>query len=217
MDFQPRRVCSRLATCICFILGSNEFDHGDAECLSELMQRHSCRVAPSTLEIADVLLTKARFFCDLAQARSLALASPRTFCLVETRLARHIEPMAGKAQHTVQRFHIAQFVGHAPKGHVWIYDNRSDKPRSAIPDNVSIENNFYSFERDDGTWDNRLDDWITNVEGKATPVYMKLPRRQHPALLTGQVRLRAVPRAYLCAHQDNASYVSGDHWADDAG
>jgi hypothetical protein len=82
--------------------------------------------------------------------------------------------MAGKSQHTVQRFHIAQFAGPAPKGQVWVYDNRSDKPRSANPDNVSVENNFYSFERDDGTWDNRLDDWITNVEGKATPVYMKL-------------------------------------------
>lgn len=82
--------------------------------------------------------------------------------------------MAGKAQHTVQRFHLAQFVGHAPRGHVWIYDNRTGMPRSAIPDNVSIENNFYSFERKDGTWDNVLDDWITNVEGKATPVYNKL-------------------------------------------
>jgi hypothetical protein len=82
--------------------------------------------------------------------------------------------MAGKAQHTVQRFHIAQFTGHAPKGHVWIYDNRTREPRSAIPDNVSIENNLYSFERPDGTWDNRLDDWITNGEGKATPVYRDL-------------------------------------------
>jgi Protein of unknown function (DUF4238) len=82
--------------------------------------------------------------------------------------------MAGKAQHTVQRFHIAQFAGHDPKGHVWIYDNRSGEPRSAIPANVSIENNFYSFEREDGTWDNLLDDWITKVEGKATPVYVKL-------------------------------------------
>ena len=46
----------------------------------------------------------------------------------------------------------------------------------ALPflENVSIENNFYSFERRDGTWDNILDDWITKVEGKATPVYMKL-------------------------------------------
>jgi len=61
-----------------------------------------------------------------------------------------------------------------PKGQVWVYDNRSDKPRSANPDNVSVENNFYSFERDDGSWDNRLDDWITVVESKATSVYKKL-------------------------------------------
>ena len=57
---------------------------------------------------------------------------------------------------------------------MWIYDNRTGVPRSAIPENVSVENNFYSFERKDGTWDNVLDDWITNVEGKATPVYTKL-------------------------------------------
>ena len=86
----------------------------------------------------------------------------------------------GKAQHTVQRFHIAQFAGHDPKGHVWIYDNRSGEPRSTVPENVSIENNFYSFERTDGTWDNVLDDWITKVESKATPVYLKLVNGEIP-------------------------------------
>jgi hypothetical protein len=90
--------------------------------------------------------------------------------------------MAGKAHHTVQRFHIAQFVGHDPKGHVWIYDNRMGVPRSAVPDNVSVENNFHSFERKDGTWDNVLDDWIKKLEGKATPVDMKLLGGKIPPL-----------------------------------
>lgn len=82
--------------------------------------------------------------------------------------------MAGKSQHTVQRFHLAQFAGDQPKGHVWIYNKHSKEPRSADSENVSIENYFYSVEREDGTWDTRLDDLITNIEAKAVPVYREL-------------------------------------------
>lgn len=76
--------------------------------------------------------------------------------------------------HTVQRFHLAHFTGDSPKGQVWVYDCRSKEPRSAIPENVSTENNFYSFEREDGTWDTRLEEWMSVVESKAVPVYLEL-------------------------------------------
>jgi hypothetical protein len=79
--------------------------------------------------------------------------------------------MPGPGHHIVQRYHLAQFVGDQPKGQVWIYDKVTGRARSDIPENISVENNFYSIENEDGTWDTRLDDWITNVEGNAKPVY----------------------------------------------
>lgn len=83
-------------------------------------------------------------------------------------------------QHTVQRFHLAQFAGQEPQGHVWVYDCRKPDPRSGIPENVSTENNFYSVEREDGTWDTRLDDWITSIESRATPIYVELLKGKIP-------------------------------------
>jgi hypothetical protein len=82
--------------------------------------------------------------------------------------------MSGPGHHLVQRYHLAQFAGDQPKGHVWIYDKISGRTRSDIPENISVENHFYSVENEDGTWDTRLDDWITNVEGNAKPVYDRL-------------------------------------------
>lgn len=96
--------------------------------------------------------------------------------------------------HTVQRFHVAQFTGQSPKGQVWVYDSRSNGPRSATPGNVSVENNFYSIEREDGTWDTRLEDWMSKIESKATPVYLDL--------LAGKIPL------YSQAKYDFAQYLA---------
>jgi hypothetical protein len=88
--------------------------------------------------------------------------------------------MSGPGHHTTQRFHRAQFAGDRPKGHVWIYDKSTGNARSDLPENISVENHFYSIEKDDGTWDSGLDDWITGVEGTARPVYDTLLNEDIP-------------------------------------
>jgi len=88
--------------------------------------------------------------------------------------------MSGPGHHTTQRFHLAQFAGDQPKGHVWVYNKTTGRTRSDIPESISVENNFYSIERDNGTWDTRLDDWITGVEGAATRVYKELLGHEIP-------------------------------------
>ena len=55
-----------------------------------------------------------------------------------------------------------------------LYNKTTGQTRSDIPENISVENHFYSIENEDGTWDTRLDDWITNVEGNAKSVYDRL-------------------------------------------
>jgi hypothetical protein len=89
--------------------------------------------------------------------------------------------MSGPGHHVVQRYHLAHFAGDQPKGQVWIYDKTTGRARSDIPENISVENHFYSIENGDGTWDTRLDDWITNVEGEATSVYDRLLSGDIPA------------------------------------
>jgi hypothetical protein len=64
--------------------------------------------------------------------------------------------MPGPGHHVVQRYHLAQFCGDTPKGHVWIYNKTTGQTRSDIPENISVENHFYSIENEDGTWDTRL-------------------------------------------------------------
>jgi hypothetical protein len=87
--------------------------------------------------------------------------------------------MSGPGHHIIQRYHLAQFAGDQPKGQVWIYNKKTGTMRSDIPENISVENNYYSIEAPDG-WDTRFDDWITDVEGKAKPVYDQLLAEQIP-------------------------------------
>jgi hypothetical protein len=77
--------------------------------------------------------------------------------------------MPGPRQHVIPSFHLSQFAN--ADGQVWIYDALGASPRADLPDRISAENHFYSAERPDGTYDNALDQFITDVEGKAVPVY----------------------------------------------
>jgi len=79
--------------------------------------------------------------------------------------------MAGKRQHIIPQLHLKHFAGHAPNGHVWTYDATAEEPRSATPVNTAVETHFYSVEMEDGTMNPLMDDYITDVEGKAEPIY----------------------------------------------
>ena len=108
----------------------------------------------------------------MVNSKRRALATRRRCC--------HVSGMSGPGHHTTQRYHLAQFAGDSPKGHVWVYDKIAGTTRSDVSENISVENHFYSIENEDGSWDTRLDDWITGVEGKSKPVYDALLKEQVP-------------------------------------
>lgn len=84
--------------------------------------------------------------------------------------------MPGPRQHITPVHHLAQFVGSQPKGCVWVYDRQESTTRPSSPESAGFERHFYSLKRDDGSWDTQLDDWITDVEDKAHPIYQELLR-----------------------------------------
>jgi Protein of unknown function (DUF4238) len=46
-----------------------------------------------------------------------------------------------------------------------------DRQWSAVPEETCVQKHFYSAERDDGTIDARLEIFLSEVEGRAAPVY----------------------------------------------
>jgi hypothetical protein len=56
----------------------------------------------------------------------------------------------------------------------------SGKRWSAIPEQTCVQTHFYSAERDDGTMDTRLEEFLSEIEGRAAPVYEALLKRQLP-------------------------------------
>jgi hypothetical protein len=88
--------------------------------------------------------------------------------------------MAGKRQHIIPQLHLRHFAGHNPKGHVWTYDATAEEPRSATPENTAVETHFYSVEMENGTMNPLIDDYITDVEGKAAPIYRDIIQGKIP-------------------------------------
>lgn len=79
--------------------------------------------------------------------------------------------MAGKKQHIIPQLHLNYFVGNHPRGHIWTYESTAEEPRSSIPKETAVETHFYSIEMKDGTMNTGIDDYITDVESKADPIY----------------------------------------------
>src|SRR4029077_4415693 len=88
--------------------------------------------------------------------------------------------MAPKRQHFNPALHLRQFVGSAPKGQVWTYDKQTGRVRPATPENTAVQTHFYSVERDDGTMDTTIEDYLAEVESDAAPVYEGLLRGEIP-------------------------------------
>lgn len=76
-----------------------------------------------------------------------------------------------KNQHYVPRLHLKHFVGESPRGMIWTYDMRREKTRPSKIDSTGAQNNYYSVQKDDGTYIDLIDDWLTDVEGKAVAGY----------------------------------------------
>ncbi len=77
-----------------------------------------------------------------------------------------------KRQHYVPRFYLSHFA--AAEGIIWTYDCQRDEVRPNSPENTAVETNFYSVKSDDGTYDDRLEKWLSEVESKAAPLYEAL-------------------------------------------
>ena len=83
-------------------------------------------------------------------------------------------PKRSKKQHYVPQLHLRQFEGENPRGMLWVYEKGRPKPRPAKAKETAAENNFYSAQTADGEWVDILDDWLTDMEGRAAPVYEAL-------------------------------------------
>jgi hypothetical protein len=81
-----------------------------------------------------------------------------------------------KRHHYVPNFYLKHF--HDQEERIWLYDKRAkDIAGSIRPDkteNVAVQGNIYSVLQDDGTYDDRIDEWLQTVESAAAPVHNKL-------------------------------------------
>ncbi|MBL8658712.1 MAG: DUF4238 domain-containing protein [Rhodospirillales bacterium] len=91
-----------------------------------------------------------------------------------------------KRQHFVPRMHLQHFTGSEPRGQVWTYDALNGQVRSATPEQTGVENHFYSFLGIDGTMDTRIEDFLSSVESKASPVYEEILQEHVPEKTQGR-------------------------------
>ncbi|QEE47338.1 DUF4238 domain-containing protein [Rhizobium sp. WL3] len=81
-----------------------------------------------------------------------------------------------KRHHYVPEFYLRHFLDE--RDQVWIYDKRAEDIEASIrfsdPSNVGLQGNIYSVRKEDGTYDDRIDEWLQGVENKAAPIHRKL-------------------------------------------
>jgi hypothetical protein len=92
-------------------------------------------------------------------------------------------------QHFIPILHLKHFIGPNPKGQVWTYDAHTGKVFSGAPENTAVQTHFYSAERPDATMDTQLEEFLSEIEGNAAPVY--------EALLCGEIPRESRERAYF--------------------
>lgn len=85
-----------------------------------------------------------------------------------------------KSHHTVPRLNLEHFAGHEPKGQVWTYDKITGRSTSAIPEETGTQTHFYSVQKDDGTWDTRIEGFLGTIESLAAPTYRGLLNSEIP-------------------------------------
>jgi hypothetical protein len=69
---------------------------------------------------------------------------------------------------------------------IWTYDMKRGKSRPSKIESTGSQNNYYSIQNDEGEYVDLIDDWLTDVEGKAVVGYEMLLRGEVPK---GQVRM----------------------------
>lgn len=79
-----------------------------------------------------------------------------------------------KRQHFVPQMHLKNFVGVSPKSMIWVYDVEQRSARPSKVCNVGHGTNFYSVRSPDGCWNDEIDDWLTEIESRASVPYADL-------------------------------------------
>jgi hypothetical protein len=92
--------------------------------------------------------------------------------------------MIAKSHHIVPRLHLENFVGTEPAGQVWTYDALGGKQWPQRPLEAGTQTHFYSFRREDGTNDTRIEEMLGTFESNAAPVYESLLRGNIPDIGT---------------------------------
>jgi hypothetical protein len=95
-------------------------------------------------------------------------------------------PKRTAGQHVVPRLHLRRFVGPSPKNMVWTYDMQAGTVRPSRVEETGTQRNFYSPQRDDGTYFDGLEQWLAAVESDAAAPYERLLAGEIP---TGQERM----------------------------
>jgi hypothetical protein len=85
--------------------------------------------------------------------------------------------------------HLRHFTGNQPQGHVWTYDADTGNCWSSIPEQTAKQTHFYSIEKPDGTMDTKIEEVLSEFEGRGVPAY--------EALLTGKVPKPSKERMYF--------------------
>src|SRR4051812_20685393 len=90
-----------------------------------------------------------------------------------------------KNQHYVPRLHLRRFLSEAPKNMIWTYDKQRGTMRPSRIEETGNQNNFYSVQREDGSYNDVLDLWLQGVESDAARPYEELLKGNIP---TGQAK-----------------------------
>ncbi|MCI5049299.1 MAG: DUF4238 domain-containing protein [Rickettsiales bacterium] len=82
--------------------------------------------------------------------------------------------------HTVPAMHLKHFTGNQPNRKIWVYDKDSGKCFPKTPDDIGHQRYFYSVRKPDGSIDNTLEDFLSDIEGKSAPIYKNLLSGKFP-------------------------------------
>lgn len=85
-----------------------------------------------------------------------------------------------KRHHTVPEMHLKHFAASSQTGQVWVYDKQDISTRPSLPSETGHQRYFYAVKDQKGEIDNRLEDYLANIESKADPIYVNMLRGSLP-------------------------------------
>jgi hypothetical protein len=69
--------------------------------------------------------------------------------------------------------------GFCENGSFWVYDRYKSEFRLQTPINTTLEKDYYSFRKSDGSLDSILEDYLSNIEGKSSKIIEKVDKHEN--------------------------------------